>query len=291
MLACLGYGTVSILIVFSNKWVLSTWGLARPNFLSLLQLIITVAGLELARALLKTKYLPTFDRATALRALPVALWSLLNVITGLMGTELLSVPMLSVLRRTATFFVMAAEKLFLGKAAANYEMIAVAIWIFGAAISGSNDLMFNFKGYMAVFANGIATAGFYISSSRANKENQLDSIGLLYYNSILQLPFQAVFFMLSGEAAGLGSFSGWTSPAFVFLLLFTISQAVALNYLIFLCTTLCGPTTTSLTGQIKTVVQTFLGVYIFSVPVTELGWTGLWISSAGVAYYCWYKFR
>lgn len=287
-LAALSYGTISMTIVFFNKAVLTSYQLRRPNLLSLFQLVLTVATLAIGKSQGLVQF-PSVSREVLVRCLPVACWSLLNVLAGLFSTQLLTVPMLSVLRRTATLFVIVGDRIFLGKAMSQVDVVSVVWWIAGGAVSAWGDVYFSFWGYVAVTVNGIATAGFYISTARVNKIERLDSTTLLFYNSLLSIPFQVVVFLASGERHGLEDFPFWTDAGFQFFLWGTMVQAAMLNYFIFLCSSLCGPTVTSITGQIKTVVQSFLGVFLFSVAMDNWGWAGMTISTIGCIYYCYRK--
>ena len=69
-------------------------------------------------------------------------------------------------------------------------------------------------------------------------------------------------------------------------------QAFLLNYFIFLCSTVNSPLTTSVTGQLKAIVSTIIGLFIFNdVIITTLLIVGLVISSVGSVYYGFVKYQ
>ncbi len=250
-----------------------------------MQLVLTVAGLLLC----KDRYglaLPEVSWPVTRRLLPVTAWTLANVNTGLLATHLLTVPVLSVLRRTTTFFVIIADFWILGKQPNRIDVVSVVWWVIGALIQAWGDLDFNFWGYVVVVLNGIATAGFYVSTTHANKTDKFDSTALLFYNSLLCIPFQFVMALVLGEFEGLTLFPYWTDPVFLFVFVTLLALGTLMNYMVFLSNALCGATATSITGQIKSVVQSLLGIVFFSVVVTSAGWLGIVISTIGCIYYC-----
>ena len=63
-------------------------------------------------------------------------------------------------------------------------------------------------------------------------------------------------------------------------------QAFLLNWFIFLCSTINSPLTTSVTGQIKSIVTTVLGLFMFGdVELTTLLTIGLILSSVASIWY------
>lgn len=63
-------------------------------------------------------------------------------------------------------------------------------------------------------------------------------------------------------------------------------QAFLLNYLIFLCSTVNSPLTTSITGQLKNILQTLVGLFLFGdvIPTMAFG-VGLGISTVASIFY------
>jgi hypothetical protein len=199
-LAALSYGLISLGIVFFNKMTLDAF--PRRNFLSMVQMIVTIGALRLLESRGAIELAP-FERVTARRFLPVSLMSLANILSGLLATQLLTVPMFSVLRRVSTLFTISAEFVFLGTDPKRADIYAVLFWVAGAAVSGWADLYFTVEGYLAAAANSTATALYYVLLKRVNEDTKLSSFSLLYYNSVLSLPFQAAIFLVSGEHEGL----------------------------------------------------------------------------------------
>lgn len=69
-------------------------------------------------------------------------------------------------------------------------------------------------------------------------------------------------------------------------------QAFLLNYTIFLCSTYNSPLVTSVTGQIKAVVQTIGGLFLFgAVPLTTSLMIGLLLGTIASFWYTEIKYQ
>lgn len=69
-------------------------------------------------------------------------------------------------------------------------------------------------------------------------------------------------------------------------------HAFLLNWLIFLCSTINSPLTTSITGQIKNIVTTLLGFCLFGgIAIGWEGIIGLILSTAASLWYAYLKYE
>ena len=280
--AAVAYGLTSMMAVFLNKSTLSVYEFRFPVFLTIVQSIVTLVLLAALKHAQLVEYAP-LDGVTARKLVPVTLASIANVSSGLMAVERLSLPMFSVLRRLGTFFVMTAELLVMGKRPPAGNVVSVSIWIMGACIAAWADLYFTPAGYAAAMGNNAATAIYTVLVARMQKDLELSPVALLRQLALVSLPFQLVLFaVFTNEPAAVAAFPAWHDPGFLVSLAYTSSQGVLLSYTIFLCVSVNSAATTSITGQIKTVLQSFLGIVFFAVHLTPLGYVGLSVSTFGV---------
>jgi len=122
------------------------------------------------------------------------------------------------------------------------------------------------------------------------EETKLDTFGLMFYNNVLSLPFIALICILF-EWKELTAFHLWLDFGFQFYFMGSVILAFLLNYFVFLTTTVNSPLTTNITGQIKALVSTFVGLFTFGgVPITPLFIVGLSISTFGGLWYGFVKY-
>lgn len=95
---------------------------------------------------------------------PLPLLYLLNLLSGLGGTKLISLPMFTLLRRFSILLTMLAEKYLLGVQPEVVVQVSVAMMLGGALVAAADDLAFNFNGYFFILLNDIFTAaqGVYL---------------------------------------------------------------------------------------------------------------------------------
>jgi len=102
---------------------------------------------------------PNLSGDTFRKIWPLPLFYMGNMLFGLGGTQALSLPMMSVLRRFSILMTMAAEFYILNYRPKAAVQISVYMMVFGAIVAASNDLAFNLKGYFFVLMNDVCTAG------------------------------------------------------------------------------------------------------------------------------------
>jgi len=134
-----------------------------------------------------------------------------------------------------------------------------------------------------VMMNNVITALYLVRVKTALSGSNLhnDTFGLLYYNSLLSLPFLVVIAGISGEWARVGDFPHLTSPMFQLSFAVSALMSFALNYSIFWCTHANSALTTSVTGQVKNVMSSFVSIAVLGVQSTPLLLTGLTVGLSG----------
>lgn len=285
----LAYAITSTTITFFNKGVF-VYGFNGPNTLTLGQIAFSLLFLQLLKRF-QILPLPDFKKETAIKTIPLAVAFSLMVVSGLSALSMVNVPMFSALRRLSTLLVMIQQFYFLGKKVEPAEFFSVILMIFGAIIAAWGDLTFDIFGYTLTIINCFFTAWYLVLIATTQKATELDSFGLMYYNNLLSLPGVIIIVYFS-EWDVIMSFTEWKDSAFLLCFIMSSLQAFLLNYTIFLCSTYNSPLVTSVTGQIKAVVQTIIGLFIFgAIPLTPPLLGGLVLGTVASFWYTQIKYE
>jgi hypothetical protein len=91
---------------------------------------------------------------------------------GLGGTQALSLPMLTVLRRGSILFTMIGEYFVLRVKAGTAVQVSVFLMLFGALVAAFDDLSFVLTGYVFITLNNLCTAaqGVYMKQKLDSKD-------------------------------------------------------------------------------------------------------------------------
>jgi len=284
------YGVTSVSITFFNKAVLSVYGFPYSNTLTLGQMVSALVFLVVMKRYGIISY-PDYSIQMAKKLIPLSVSFLAMVVTGLAALALVNVPMYSVLRRGSTVIVMAMEYVALGKVYSFDETQSVVMMVGGAVVAGWGDLEFDVVGYILTALNCLVTALYLIYIAKKSQETRLNTFGLMFYNNLLSIPMVTLIVLFT-EMEGLKTYEHYWDFGFLFCFMMSSVQAFLLNYFIFLCSTVNSPLTTSITGQIKAILSTVLGLIAFGdVVLTTLLAIGLTISSVGSVSYTYIKYE
>ncbi len=276
---------MSISITFFNKAVLSSYDFNFSNIMTLGQMVFSLVFLVGLKSVRQISY-PDWSNATALQALPLAVCFMLMVLSGLAALRLLNVPMFSALRRFTTLITMLSERMLQGTRHSTGTVASMFLMVLGAVIAGIFDLTFDFTGYVLVAINCFVTAGYLIYINRVTEQTKINSYGLMFYCNTLSLPLVIAVAVVTGEAAAVRSYPFLFDLGFIVCFLMQSVQAFLLNYTIFLCTSLNSALTTSVTGQMKNILVTAIGLFIFGDVVFDaLNLFGLFLGVVGSVWY------
>ncbi|KAK9853136.1 hypothetical protein WJX84_005985 [Apatococcus fuscideae] len=200
----------------------------------------------------------------AKQAAPLAILWWLYVVSGLFALSYLNVPMFSVLRRGTTLLVVGGEWLIFARGPSLSALLSILVMIAGAIIAGITDLTFSLPGYIWVAICAVSTAAYLLLIKYLKDESGLSQNALLFYNNLLALPIMLAYLLLAtDELQHVRTSPQLYSPSFQAFLLLSASQAFLLNLCIFWCTTVNSPVATTVTGQMKDVLTTGLGLFLF----------------------------
>jgi len=283
-LVVLAYGVTSTSITFFNKAVLSVYDFKYSMTLTLVQMVFSLL-LSLFMKRIGLIRLADFDLKTARASLPLAFFFTGMVFSGLAPLHSVNVPMYGALRRITTFLVIIGERVFLTKKTPTDEILSVCFMVFGAMIAGLGDLTFSLEGYVLVFINCIFTALYLVYIPKTTAETKLNEFGLMFYNNLLSIPFVFILVIVI-ESQAVASYPLFSDLGFWTCFVMSSVQAFLLNYFIFLCSTINSPLTTSITGQLKNIFTTFIGLFLFKdVTMTRLLGSGLILSTIASVWY------
>ena len=214
-----------------------------------------------------------------------AVFFIANVTVGLLALKLVNIPMFSAFRRLSVLSVMLLEYIVLGKTASQQVMITVFVMVIGSFVAGLGDLAFDPLGYFLVFINNFITAANLVSIKKATAILNLEALPLFYYISLIALPIVLALSVVTGELFlaidEIGSRPDLQTSAFAAALSLSAASAFLINFFTNMCTQMTSPLTTAITGQMKNVLQTILGIFAFGYVVTPLNLLGLAVALAG----------
>ena len=272
--ALVSYGVISIAITLFNKAVLSTYEFPYAKTLTLVQSIVTLLFLHLLRRGGVVTF-EDFDVNVAKKVFPLAAIFLFYVVISLSALGAVNIPMFTALRRTTILLVLLGEYLALSRLPSRSTVIATVIMTVGAIIAAVKDLTYDPVSYMLVALTNISTAGYTVAIARVKKTTNLSVFGLLYYNTLITLPFLAAMVVTSSEFDAVQNYPYLFDPTFLFLFFSSAIMAFFLNITTFFATALNSPLAVTVTGQLKNFFAFLLGLVLFDDyiydPVNMLG--------------------
>jgi solute carrier family 35 protein len=188
------YATISMLVIFTNKWVMSGYKFPHSNFLAMVQFIVTSLVLAVL-SFLKKVDIPPISFSIIREILPLSLMFLGNVTTGLGGTYALNLPMFTALRRFSIFMTMIGELLVLGTKPSSPIILSVSMMVGGAFFAALYDFTFDFNGYKLLFLNNLFTAMNGIWLKKASQSGICSKMGVLYYNSFFSATIMLTYYL------------------------------------------------------------------------------------------------
>ncbi|XP_078157770.1 UDP-N-acetylglucosamine (UAA) transporter family isoform X2 [Carex rostrata] len=291
LFAALSYGIASMAMVFINKAVLMQY--AYSMTLLTLQQLGTTLLIYFGQVMGLTKG-KGFNMATAKKLLPVSVFYNANVAFALASLKGVNIPMYIAIKRLTPLAVLVTGVLR-GKAKPPTQVsLAVLCTAAGVLIAALGDFSFDLIGYIMALTSVFFQTMYLVLVEKSGAEDGLSSIELMYYNSLLSLPFLLFIIIATGEFPT--SFSVLSDKAisigFLAILALSLVMGIVLNYTMFLCTIVNSALTTTIVGVLKGVGSTTLGFFILGgVQVHALNIIGLVINTTGGVWYSYAKYK
>jgi len=199
--------------------------------------------------------------------------------------------MYGVLKRLATLFVMIGESVFLEKKATFKLQQSIALIVIGAVIAGTGDLSFEISGYVFALLSTLVQAAYLLYVAKTGAEKGMNTFGLLFYNSLLAIPFVLFVLFITSEIDDIRNYEQFWKPDFQICLWTNLLFGMLLNFSMFLCTTVNSALTTTIMGNLKNLLSVFLGlIFLDPPPITVVNIIGLTINAIGGLYYSYIKY-
>jgi solute carrier family 35 len=259
---CAFYILISGSMVFVNKALTYSYGFRSTNFLFLLQMLFTIALLRSARSARIVDF-DHLERAKALQVAPVSLFYSLNAAVALLALRELSVPSYTLIKRLSPLFTLALEYVLLHKRTTASVALSLVVMTLGTVMAANADTASALSSWMLGLVSCLFQALYLTFVKRSGVTTGMSSLGILYYHSVISIPFISIIILGIGELHVVVAYDRWASPAFLLVLSLSLTMGLVLNYALFLCTELTSPTSTVVSGQVKAMAQTAIGMFTF----------------------------
>ena len=211
-----------------------------------------------------------------------------NVVCGLWSLTYVNVVMFGVLKRCTILVTWSIEFLF----SSNHNTVAclpsLLVMMVGTLTAGHYDTTFSMLGYSlaaaSCFTQGIA---FELSQRAAKRSHGVCSV--LYSNSVASLILLAVILFVNGELREL--ISRPITTGLILHLILNSCTCLALNFFVFLNCYVNSPLAHTVTGNMKIVLTSTLGVILFATPLSGIGFVGLCLNFLGGGWFSWIKMK
>ncbi|CAN6178996.1 unnamed protein product [Urochloa humidicola] len=289
--AAFSYGVASMAMVFVNKAVLMQY--VHSMTLLTLQQIATALLIHFGQVLGMSKR-KDFNLITAKKLLPVSIFYNANVGFALASLKGVNIPMYIAIKRITPLAVLVSGCVR-GKGKPPTQVtLSVICTAAGVLIAALGDFSFDLYGYCMALTSVFFQTMYLVLVEKSGAEDGLSSVDLMFYNSILSLPFLFFLIIATGEFPhSLAVLSAKTaSMSFSVILVISLVMGIVLNFTMFWCTIVNSALTTTIVGVLKGVGSTTLGfVLLGGVEVHALNVTGLVINTFGGVWYSYAKYK
>ncbi|KAM0884939.1 hypothetical protein ACQ4PT_030644 [Festuca glaucescens] len=310
------YGVASMAMVFVNKAVIMQY--VHSMTLLTLQQLATALFIHFGQVLGMSKR-KDLSMVTAKKLLPVSIFYNANVAFALASLKGVNIPMYIAIKRLTPLAVLVSGFLRGKRKPPTQVSLSVVCTALGVLVAALGDFSFDLYGYSMALTSvffqvsisnlvvhtharelGIVLTEimcvqtmYLILVEKSGADDGLSSMELMFYNSILSLPFLFFIIIATGEFPhSLSVLSEKTaSVSFTVILIISLVMGIVLNYTMFWCTIVNSALTTTIVGVLKGVGSTTLGfVVLGGVKVHALNVTGLVINTFGGVWYSYAKY-
>ncbi|CAM6109447.1 unnamed protein product [Calypogeia fissa] len=303
-IVALAYMACAVMLVMFNKSALSSYKFPCANIITVLQIVCSTALLYVLR---KLEVINFSNEGSGIidasgdgfvpfrvikKASPLSISYLFYMVAGMASIRGVNVPMYTTLRRTTVLLTMVVEYFLAGQRHSIPIVSSVGFIVLGAFIAGARDLSFDAHGYSLVLVSNLTTAMYLTTISRLGKTTGLNSFGLMWCNGIICGPILLLWTIVSGELTMALRFPAVFIPGFQLVILLSCMMAFALNYTIFLNTSLNSPLTQTMCGNLKDLGTILIGwIWFGGLPLDWVNVFGQFLGFLGSGLYAYCKIK
>eukprot|EP00127_Corallochytrium_limacisporum_P005261 Clim_evm78s201 gene=Clim_evmTU78s201 len=263
--AVLSYCGFSMSMIYSNKYVLSSFQFPASSFILVQALIASVMLWYLG-------YSGTI-KVEGLKIEKMIKWSRVTVlfcamlVTGSLSLGYVSIAVVTVFKNSTNFLVAFGDRHFYGQEMSSLVLASICTMVMGSILAGYTDLQFSFMGYFWMTANCFATAAYSLYLKTAKRTTHLEEWSMAYYNNVLTSVFLGVWVVLSGEINDVLELDYLFDYGFLVPLIFTGVVGTGLSFSVFWLVGATSPTTFSIIGSLNKIPLSLVGIIVFGDPI------------------------
>jgi solute carrier family 35 protein len=262
----------------------------------LVQLVFNVLGFPLIFSVMPRKYrlmlgFSDVKVADFLELGVPSLTFLANVICGVYALSKVNIPMFLAIRRLNALVVYISDVCIYRKPIKFLEFIGVFFISLGALLAGLADFTADYFGYaLGMLNNFLTTTHLQLSKQASNRNPSLTAFTQTFYNAINSLPFLVGLCVYNTELA---YFSSVERPLGLYLMLVLAALiGILLSVSTALCNIVNSPIITSISGNMKDLFLTFIGLFMFGdVVLNNSLLFGLGLSLTGACVFSYSKLK
>mmetsp|Transcript_13971 Transcript_13971/g.23091 ORF Transcript_13971/g.23091 Transcript_13971/m.23091 type:complete len:365 (+) Transcript_13971:193-1287(+) len=277
----------SIFIVFTNKWVYETYRFNYPTTLTLIHFLVTFLGLHMCSlvGMFQVKKLEI------IKIVPLSLSFCGFVVLTNISLKYNSVGFYQIAKVMTTPVVMTIQYYVYHIRAENKIKMTLVPIIIGVSIATVTDFKLNAIGFIYAVLGVIVTSFYQVWVGTKQKELQVSSMQLLYYQAPLSA-FMLLFVIPFLDNVRTGPDSLWHykySNMATFMILLSGFIAFLVNLSIFLVIGRTSPVTYNVLGHFKLTTIILGGFFLFGAPVDWRNIAGILLTLTGVFAYTHFK--
>lgn len=253
--------------------------------ISIGQLLFTFIVLLAAKQINMIKF-PSFKCDILRKIFPLPLLYFGNKAFGLGGTQALSLPMFTAIRRFSILMTMLLESKILGVWPSQAVQFSVWCMVGGALLAAIDDLSFTMTGYTYVMTANLITAAYGVYIKQKLDTSDFGKYGIMFYNSMIMIVPAVLLAWYMGDLNNVYYYPHWFNPLFTVQFFLSCCMGFMLTFSTILCTEYNSALTTAMVGCVKNVFVSYLGMYVGGDYVFSwLNYIALNISIFGSIFY------
>jgi len=296
------YFVVSICLVFSNKYLLSSGlSIPAPIFISWYQCVLTAAIIGFLGSISKNarpgEFLseftaPAFSVDVALRMMPLSVIFVGMISMNNLCLQLIEVSFYNVARSLTIVFNVVFTYFYFGEKTSFRVLTTLGVVIFGFFIGSDGEVNFSLIGTVFGVIGSMFVSLNSIYTKKLLPVVQEDKWRLAFYNnvnaSILFIPVS----LLAGEISIIREHSALLySSAFWAMMTVAGVLGLAIGIVTVMQIKVTSPLTHNISGTAKACVQTMLAVWIWGNEQTAKGMLGVLCVIFGSMLYAWVRLK